>query len=88
MYPDGYTGDGDSTSSEDGYEEEAPDVFRFLKGEVIEESPEEESNDDSDEGTISEENDGLTAEERLGGRTIRQLAENDVIRQVIRLVTR
>ena len=86
MYPDGYIGDGDSTSSDDGYEGDTPDVFRFLGGEVISDSADkeparggprsiegeadEESDDDSDEGTMSEESDGLTAEERLGGRTI------------------
>jgi len=39
----------------------------------------------SEEGEVSE-NEGLTAEEQLGGRTMGQLAENDVIRQVLRLV--
>jgi hypothetical protein len=49
-------------------------------------SSEEDSDEESsEEGEVSE-NEGLTAEEQLGGRTTGQLAENDVIRQVLRLV--
>jgi hypothetical protein len=49
-------------------------------------SSEEDSDEESSkEGEVSE-NEGLTAEEQLGGRTTGQLVENDVIRQVLRLV--
>jgi hypothetical protein len=49
-------------------------------------SSEEDSNkESSEEGEVSE-NEGLTAEEQLGRRTTGQLAENDVIYQVLRLV--
>jgi hypothetical protein len=42
-------------------------------------SSEEDSDEESsEEGEVSE-NEGLTAEEQLGGRTTGQLAENDVI---------
>jgi hypothetical protein len=37
------------------------------------------SEESSDEGEVSE-NEGLIAEEQLGGRTTGQLAENDIIR--------
>jgi len=77
---------GESRGSE--AEDDTTDVFRFLEAEIIEESPEEESDSDSDEETSSGENEGLTAEERLGGRTLGQLAENDVIRRVLQLVVR
>jgi hypothetical protein len=49
-------------------------------------SSEEDSDEESsEEGEVSE-NEGLIAEEQLGGRTTGQLTENDVIRQVLRLV--
>jgi hypothetical protein len=49
-------------------------------------SSEEDSNkESSEEGEVSE-NEGLIAEEQLGGRTTGQLTENDVIHQVLRLV--
>jgi hypothetical protein len=49
-------------------------------------SSEEDSDEESsEEGEVSE-NEGLIAEEQLGGRTTGQLAENDVIYQVLRLV--
>jgi hypothetical protein len=49
-------------------------------------SSKEDSNEESsEEGEVSE-NEGLIAEEQLGGRTTGQLAENDVIHQVLRLV--
>jgi hypothetical protein len=49
-------------------------------------SSEEDSDEESsEEGKVSE-NEGLIAEEQLGGRTTGQLIENDVICQVLRLV--
>jgi hypothetical protein len=48
-------------------------------------SKEDSDEESSEEGEVSE-NEGLIAEEQLGGRTTGQLAENDVIRQVLRLV--
>jgi hypothetical protein len=49
-------------------------------------SSEEDSDEESSkEGKVSE-NEGLIAEEQLGGRTTGQLIENDVICQVLRLV--
>ena len=48
-------------------------------------SEEDSDGESSEEGEVSE-NEGLIAEEQLGGRTTGQLAENDVIRQVLRLV--
>jgi hypothetical protein len=51
----------------------------------INSSKEDSDEESSEEGEVSE-NEGLTVEEQLGGRTTGQLAENDVIRQVLRLV--
>ena len=62
MYPEGYAG-----SSEEETEDETPEAPRFVEGEVISDSAE--SDESSEEGEASE-NDDLTAEERLGGRTI------------------
>jgi hypothetical protein len=45
----------------------------------INSSEEDSDEESSEEGEVSE-NEGLTAEEQLGGRTTGQLAENDVIR--------
>jgi hypothetical protein len=56
-----------------------------VEGEVISDSAE--SDEDSEEGEVSE-NDDLTAEERLGGRTTGQLANDDVIRLVLRMMIR
>jgi hypothetical protein len=56
-----------------------------VEGEVISDSAE--SDESSEEGGASE-NDDLTVEERLGGRTTGQLANNDVIRLVLRMMTR
>jgi hypothetical protein len=69
VYPEGYTG-----SSEEESEEDAPEPPRFVEGEVISDSAK--SDEDSEEGEVSE-NDDLTAEERLGGRTTGQLANDD-----------
>ena len=55
-----------------------------MEGEVISDSAE--SDESSEEGEASE-NDDLTAEERLGGRTTGQLANDDVIRLVLRMMT-
>jgi hypothetical protein len=51
----------------------------------IDSSEEDSDEESSEEGEVSE-NEGLTAEEQLEGRTTGQLAENNVIRQVLRLV--
>ena len=62
VYPEGYAG-----SSEEESEDETSEAPRFVEGEVISDSAE--SDESSEEGEASE-NDDLTAEERLGGRTI------------------
>jgi hypothetical protein len=51
----------------------------------INSSEEDSDEESSEEGKVSE-NEGLIAEEQLGGRTTGQLIENDVICQVLRLV--
>ncbi|KAM0688737.1 hypothetical protein Q7P36_010812 [Cladosporium allicinum] len=72
-------------SSEEESEDDAPEPPRFVEGEVISDSAK--SDEDSEEGEVSE-NDDLTAEERLRGRTTGQLADDDVIRLVLRMMTR